>query len=485
MKRLLTIFAIFLSTVTFGQQLKAYFDVKKYDVPGDVPYVDVNLSIIGNSVKYNSDSVANIEATLIIKSGKKIIDFRKSLIQSPKLKDGIKNDFLNVQRFSLKNGKYELQVLLRDINVLSVDTIKQEFPFEIYYSGNNVEFSDIELVEKYKKIDPADDSPKNLYAKAGYHIYPFVSNYYPKEFNTIALYAEIYNTNLKFGKDNKYVTIVQITDEGRNVIGNHRKTTVQTGKSVNVVLTKFDIEKLYSGTYLIDIEIRNSDNEFIANNSIRFYRNKMLPMDNYSKADSVLGMDVLFTQLITNRDTLIDHIKSMRPTSDMLERSIIDKQIQSATTDELQQFMYNFWVKRDEEFPQLAWDRYYDQVLIVNADFSTHVKKGYETDRGRVYLQYGKPNNHVKVTSEPNAYPYEIWHYYHIGNLNNKRFVFYNRDLSTNDYELLHSDMTGEKYNRQWDLDLHSRTSSKMNSELENSVDKYGSRALDYYNNPR
>jgi hypothetical protein len=69
--------------------------------------------------------------------------------------------------------------------------------------------------------------------------------------------------------------------------------------------------------------------------------------------------------------------------------------------------------------------------------------------------------------------------------MNNKRFVFYNRDLSTNDYELLHSDMTGEKYNRQWDLDLHSRTSSKTNSESENSIEKHGSRALDYYNNPR
>jgi GWxTD domain-containing protein len=223
----------------------------------------------------------------------------------------------------------------------------------------------------------------------------------------------------------------------------------------------------------------------ITNSSIRFYRNKTPPLHNYSSVDSVLGKNVLFTQLITNRDTLIDHIKSLRPRAELLERSIIDKQIHSATTDELQQFMYNFWFKRNEDNPQLAWDEYYDMVLFVNDEFGTHVKKGYESDRGRVYLQYGKPDKHIRVPSEPNAYPYEIWFFYHIGDVNNKRFVFYNRDLSTNDYELLHSDMTGEKYNRQWDLDLHSRTNPKINSEVENSIDKVGSRAVDYYNNPR
>jgi len=260
---------------------------------------------------------------------------------------------------------------------------------------------------------------------------------------------------------------------------------VQNGKSVNVVLTKFDIDKLYNGTYLVDIEVRNAENELITNKSIRFFRNKMPPLSNYSSMDSVLGEEVLFTQLITNRDTLMEYIKSMRPRAEMLERTIIDKQLVTSTTDELQQFMYTFWLKRNENNPQLAWDKYYDLVLVVNAEFGTQLKKGYESDRGRVYLQYGPPNKLVDITSEPNAYPYQIWFYYHIGKFNNRRFVFYNRDLSSNDYEILHSDMNGEKYNRQWDLDLHSRTNPKINVENENAIDKVGSRAVDYYNDPR
>lgn len=471
--------------LSFGQQMEAYYDMKKYNLPGDQPYVDVYLSFIGNSVKYNSVGIANVEATLIVKSGKHIIDFRKTLVQSPINEGEVKTDFLDVQRFSLKNGKYNLQVFLRDLNNEKADTVKVNYPFELLFSGNKVEMSDIELVEKYEKAGDNNGEKKDLYSKAGYQVTPYASNYYPETYNSISFYAEIYHTDIKFGADEKFVTVVQITDEGRNVIDNFRKMIVQKGKPVNVVLTQFDIEKLYSGTYLIDIEVRNSENELISNKSLRFYRNKIPPLSNYSRVDSVLGEDVVFTQLINDRDTLIDHIKSMRPRAELLERTIIDNQIKTASTDELQQFMYTFWVKRNENNPQLAWDKYYELVLIVNDEFGTQIKKGYETQRGRVYLQYGKPNKLVDISSEPNAYPYQIWFYYHIGRFNNRRFVFYNRDLSSNDYELLHSDMTGERYNSQWDLDLHSRTNPINSVDQIDAVDDVGSRARDYYNDPR
>lgn len=470
--------------VSYGQQIEAYYDMKKYNLPGDQPYVDVYLSFIGKSVKYDSIGVANVEATLIVKSGKHIIDFRKTHIKSAVIKDDVKVDFLDVQRFSLKNGKYNLQVYLRDLNRHNGDTVKVNYPFEIFYSGNNVELSDIELVAKYEKID-ANSQQKDLFSKAGYQVIPFVSNYYPKSLNSISLYAEIYHTDMKFGDDQKFLTVVQITDEGRNVIGNYRKMIVQNGKAVNVVLTQFDINELYSGTYLIDIEVRNSENELITNKSMRFYRNNIPPLSNYSRVDSVLGEDVVFTQLINNRDTLVDHIKSMRPRAEMLERTIIDNQIKTASTDELQQFMYTFWQKRNQNNPQLAWDKYYELVLIVNAEFGTQILKGYETERGRVYLQYGKPDQLVDITSEPSAYPYQIWFYYHIGKFNNRRFVFYNRDLSSNDYDLLHSDMVGERYNSQWELDLYSRTTPINNVDQIYAPESVGSRALDYYNDPR
>jgi GWxTD domain-containing protein len=151
--------------------------------------------------------------------------------------------------------------------------------------------------------------------------------------------------------------------------------------------------------------------------------------------------------------------------------------------------MYTFWYKRDPNNPQEAWDKYYDLVKTANNLYATQIRKGYETDRGRVFLQYGMPNKLVDVPSEPSSYPYQIWQYYHVEYdglaTSNVRFVFYNRDFSTNDYVLLHSDMRGEVYYRRWEAELHSRTTPMDIMDENNAEDHMGGRAKDYYDNPR
>ena len=117
--------------------------------------------------------------------------------------------------------------------------------------------------------------------------------------------------------------------------------------------------------------------------------------------------------------------------------------------------------------------------------FATGIKKGYTTDRGRVFLKYGEPNTRSVFPSEPNAYPYEIWHYYKIDNFSNKRFVFYSPDVVTNDFPLLHSDMPGHINYPQWRVQLHKRTNQPIDMDTEGQGGHYGSRANDYYNNPR
>lgn len=76
--------------------------------------------------------------------------------------------------------------------------------------------------------------------------------------------------------------------------------------------------------------------------------------------------------------------------------------------------------------------------------YGNNFQDGFETDRGRVYLKYGAPSTHVVRENSPSEYPYEIWTYNKIGKYSNKRFVFYNPDLTNGAYRLLHSDVLGE-----------------------------------------
>jgi len=124
-------------------------------------------------------------------------------------------------------------------------------------------------------------------------------------------------------------------------------------------------------------------------------------------------------------------------------------------------------------------------VKLVNQKFSTRIKRGYETDRGIVFLRYGPPNTIAESYFEPSAYPYEIWHYYELRNQRNKKFVFYSRDRITNDFDLIHSDATGEIANYRWKLDVLKRTTDGYDLDQQDVDAHWGGRIDTYFRDPR
>jgi GWxTD domain-containing protein len=150
------------------------------------------------------------------------------------------------------------------------------------------------------------------------------------------------------------------------------------------------------------------------------------------------------------------------------------------------QFIYSFWFNKNNVNPRKSWEDYKIQVNRIEKLFSTRIKRGYQTDRGRVYLKYGAPNNLIERPNEPSSYPYQIWHYYRLGKFNNKRFIFYMPDLVTNDYSILHSDVPGEVKNENWNATLNSRNSTNGNIDDPNSGnrDHWGTNSSTLFKNP-
>ena len=189
---------------------------------------------------------------------------------------------------------------------------------------------------------------------------------------------------------------------------------------------------------------------------------------------------------ITCRDTLEDILLSMEPISTNPETEFIKYIIKQGDEHVMQQYIYNYWQKRNPLEPSKPFIAYMIEVMRVNREFGTSIKKGYETDRGIVYLKYGQPNSIMKQHHEPGTYPYEIWHYYGIRGQGNVKFVFYNTDLATNDFELLHSNAIGEINNYRWKLTLRKRDKG-FNSvdETGGGFDEWGTHYEEYYEQPR
>ena len=96
------------------------------------------------------------------------------------------------------------------------------------------------------------------------------------------------------------------------------------------------------------------------------------------------------------------------------------------TNEEREQFIGEFWRRRDPDPDTEAneyREAYYERVAYVNEHFASGIP-GYKTDRGRIYLKYGKPDDieshpaggaYTLASYEGNGststYPFELWWY--------------------------------------------------------------------------
>jgi len=191
-----------------------------------------------------------------------------------------------------------------------------------------------------------------------------------------------------------------------------------------------------------------------------------------------------FVDQITNADTLREYIRSTRPISGSLENQFVKDFLTTAELNLLQQYFLGFWQQRDPVNPDKAWEAYKQEVKKVQYNFGTKYKKGYNTDRGRVYLEYGPPNVRSTAYNEPNTYPYEIWHYYSMKNQRNKKFVFYSEDMVTSDFTLLHSDAMGEINYPQWNVFLRNKMNAPLDINDTQVINAWGDYTKDYWELP-
>jgi len=469
-----------------AKNLQAYLNYTIFNVPGQEPYIETYMSVAGETVIYKKNDKGlfqgSIEVTFIFRQQDEIKDFDKYQLFSPEIEDtsAIDFSFIDQQRYFISAGEYEMEIIISDLN-----TDKKPFsaiqPVTILFDNSKLCFSGIQLV---KSFSPSTE--QNILTKGSFDLIPLIYNFFPESANNLTYYTEIYNSEKILGTGEKFLVVSMIksfeTGTALKEFVSYKKFDTRV---VVPVLNEYDISRLPSGNYRLVIEVRNKQNDMVADNEIFFQRSN--PNIQFNLADlASIDVNSIFSSRISNNDTLQIFINCLEPIATELEKTFIYKQSETADLKTKQQFFYNFWASRDPVNPENAWREYYGQVLIVNNVYKTQISKGYESDRGRVYLKYGAPNISSESYNEPSSYPYEIWHYYELGEgQRNKKFVFYSLDMTTNDFKLLHSDAIGEISNYKWEIFLNSRWYDPYSVDAENAPNVYGGKAEDYYRNPR
>jgi GWxTD domain-containing protein len=107
-----------------------------------------------------------------------------------------------------------------------------------------------------------------------------------------------------------------------------------------------------------------------------------------------------------------------------------------------EEFIEQFWLRRDPT-PGSAGNEFkeehYRRIDYANQRFPTASgKPGWQTDRGRIYIVYGPPD---EIEAHPSGapqtpYPFEIWLYRHVEGLGDNLFITFRDRTKAGDYEI-------------------------------------------------
>jgi len=453
--------------------------------------METYISVFGNSVYFKKNEKGKfqgmVEVGIIFSRNGQINASKKYNLMSPEQKDTLNRpNFIDQQRFALDTGAYEFEIMITDKNS-NGKTFSLNEKIQINFPVDKANISDIELLSSFTKAET-----QGVLTKNGYDLVPYTSDFYPENINEISFYAEVYNTKSILGDNEKFLISYYIESyEKKLQLSKYTAFKRETSNSINILLSKFSIENLPSGNYNLVVDVKNKSNELVARKKTFFQRknpNAKIDVDDLSN----LSIENTFASKITGKDTISDFIRSLRPIASESEKTFLDNQLKLADTKLMQQFFYNFWQSRSPLAPEDVWKKYYQDVKAVNAKFGTFVYKGYEADRGRVYLQYGPPDKREEYPNEPNAYPYEIWIYYKLNdnsklnpNQTNRQFIFYIQESATNNFQLLHSNALSEIHDSRWEMKLHKRTVQSHDFEKTDAPKHFGGNANDEFSNPK
>ena len=331
----------------------------------------------------------------------------------------------------IRRGDYVLKIMARDrFDTARRDSLQLRLPIRPVVTGKTM-LSDLEFASLIRQSQNHTSFYKNTL-----EVIPNIGGVYSEQ-QPCFYYAEAYN--LLAGKDTgSYVVKAAIYDAiGREILTRERPRR-RIAEST-VLIDQFPLQAMHSGTYQMVLSVLDSSKKTLTSSSRKFYvLNTSLGVDSALLAGSSSPPLAIYASM--DETDLDEEFRQVRYETNDEERAQFGK---LSGAEAKRKFMSAFWRKRSTGLR----DEYMARVQYSNQNFATMGRKGYRSDRGRVYITYGRPDDIERHPSESDRRPYEIWSYNSIQG--GVIFVFVQRN-ATGDYELVHSTHRNELHDENW-----------------------------------
>jgi len=447
--QILAFFGMFLITSITCSALDVSVTHASYQAESQ-SYTEFFIHVVGNTLAYDSlDSgiKARVKVTYILSQNDSVISADRFAMNSPIFESP--TDFVQMMRKSIPAGTYEASFEFQDEFDPSND-YKVIIPIVIPVVQNQISISDIRLLASFKQSEEEGNLNKH-----GFYFEPLPYNLYHKNSKELSVYCEIYDFQKTLMDDYAVVYGIQDEDENGDLVYINKRAKRFTPGSVQILLARLDITDLESGNYLFVVEAINRSGEVIHRRELPFMRSN--PQKDLEMVISESEIDhASYLENFTD-DSLDYYLKALVPIVSNQDVDVINFLLDKGKTKNKMTFIDRYFDQNYPQNPSKSFYQYAEIARAIDRMYNDGFGYGFESDRGRIYLKYGRPSQSINVQDDEGAFPYEIWYYDQMPTTNQRdvRFLFYNPDYTSNRYRLLTSTCRQEKQLRQWELELY------------------------------
>ena len=356
-----------------------------------------------------------------------------------------------LNHFVMPDGNYEMALQIEDGRNPAI-AAHYRFPLPVSaFAGPALQLSDLQISSSISR-----DTTDTPFVKNGFQVAPNPAGLYGIGLPILYLYSEIYHlAPAASDSGGKYSVGYKIYNaDGRMVKEVDAKLRNKPGDSA-VEVTGINVVTLVSGAYRVEEEVKDFASGAVAAGSRKFfvYREAdfaeggaAFAAKTGSSGPGSPGVDADRYEVLSLKE-LDQEFDWARYISSKEERDTYKK----LNLDGKRKYIREFWAIRDPSpgTPENEYKRdYLGRIEHANQAFRGTFREGWRSDRGRVLLLYGQPDEIERFPFSNQNRAYETWHYFAVQG----GILFYYVDKrDTGDMELVHSTARGEIYDLEWE----------------------------------
>lgn len=336
--------------------------------------------------------------------------------------------------FQLPLGLYRLEISAVDSKApVRVAQVQREFDIDAFPATPAL--SDVQLCKKIA----ASQKPDDLFYKNTLEVVPQPSTLFGVATSPVVFhYAELYG----LAPTQAYMLKTMFLDGDGKVVYEKSEEKKYPSATALTIGNKM-VTSLPSGKYVLRCVLAEAGGAELARTEKIFYI-----LNPHLKPPQIDATTVLSKEMegFTAKE-LDSEFQQVRYLTTNEENKIYS---QVTTLEGKREFLLKVWKEASVgrlDKPAISRAEYKRRVALSNAQYSAFGKEGWRTDRGRVIVLYGAPDEVQRFVSEAGSRGHEIWKYFQLDS--GVEFVFIDR-TGYGDFQLVHSTKRGELSDLNW-----------------------------------